>query len=175
MSEKNTINDEAAVEEENAETNVETIAETDDDDLVNYGSDDDDSPDEEVESGEAGRETISAGRLYDTIRRHPDYRVVEAIPGNKGACHPLKYIWNADHLFFQYDGASRPMHHEAECEEILDLNGLEPLSGERAEDDVYILQDLDHEGWEWSDAVVRVRKTALDTSAKWIKLFSVEK
>lgn len=114
---------------------------------------------------------LTAGKLYDTILRHPDWRVVEVSQQGPDWCHPLKYCYCDGDLRFQYDGSARQYHHEAACEDIIDLNGMEPFDEMRYNKGVYILQDLFADEWdEENTEVVRVRKATLDASAKWIKL-----
>lgn len=128
---------------------------------------------EVVDDGNADSQddALTAGKLYDTILRHPDWRVVEVSAQGPDYCHPLKYIYSDGDLRFQYDGAARQLHHEAECEEIIDLNGFVPFDEERYGKSVYILQDLYVDEWdEESTEKIRVRKSTLDASAKWIKL-----
>lgn len=154
-------------EKENAMENIE------DDTVVVIDTDDEIEMLDDVEepTGDGKGETgLSAKKLYDIILRHPDWRVVEVSEMGSDYCHPLKYWFSTTGLLFQYDGAARQMHHEAECEDIIDLNGAEPLSEERAEEGVYIMQDFTPTEWEWSEAVVEVRKATLDAGAKWIKL-----
>lgn len=131
---------------------------------------------EEVEKDEeevTGRSkpNLCAGEVYDIILRHPDWRVVEVSQMGSEYSHPLKYIWSSKGLLFQYDGAARQMHHEAECEEIIDLHGAEPIEGEDRNHKVYICQDIFADKWEWdNESIVEVKKASLDASAQWIKL-----
>lgn len=115
--------------------------------------------------------SFCAGKLYDTILRHPDWRVVEVSEQGADYCHPLKYVYSDGELRFQYDGTARQFHYNAGCEEIIDLNGAEPFDEDRYGEGVYIFQDIFAEEWDVNSVdMVKVRKSTLDASAKWIKL-----
>lgn len=115
---------------------------------------------------------LSIGELYETILRHPDWRVVEATD-DKDSCHPLKHSYSKENgLRFEYDGASTPMHHEAMCESIIALCGPDPMDDAEYEVPV-LVQEIYGEGWGAHDAH-KVKKTSLSSSAKWIKLHPIE-
>lgn len=169
MSEDAYIENEEAIEGVVAEVDAEYDDDVDGDAAV--GADASADADGAVKSDAS--KMLSAGKLYDIILRHPDWRVVEVSQTGPDYCHPLKYCYSDGHLLFQYDGSSRQYHHEAECEDIIDLNGTEPFGDERYDRSVYILQDLFSKEWDWSGDVKQVRKATLDAGAKWIKLHPV--
>lgn len=131
-------------------------------------------PGTDGEIANANDKMLAAGKLYDIILRHPDWRVVEVSSMGNDYCHPLKYHYSHGHLLFQYDGSARQYHHEAECEDIIDLNGGEPFEEKRYGKNVYILQDIFSKEWDWDGDIKQVRKATLDAGAKWIKLHPEE-
>lgn len=110
---------------------------------------------------------LSAGELFEVILRHPDWRVVEAA-SSSDACHPLEQVYSPERMLFKYDGASRQMHHEGMCEDIIDRYGTDPMPDAAYRHPV-LIQEMYGENWK-SDSVHKVRKCTLDGSAKWIKL-----
>ena len=128
---------------------------------------DDDMQDIEGEQLAPKKKHVTGQDLYETIVRHPDWRVVQA-SDNADSMHPLMFLYDGEGgMMFQHDFAATQLHPHGSCADILDLLGTEGLPDAYARKPV-LIGELYIEDWK-ADGI-KVRKVTLDSSAKWIKL-----
>lgn len=111
---------------------------------------------------------LKSNELFEKIKKHPQWRVVEGLPEDKDKCHPLAFDYNETGLRFHWDGATTQYHKKATCAEILDAVGVD-IDEEGFKDDV-LVAGFDSN---WDEAR-KCYKVTLDDDAKWIKIFTIE-
>lgn len=136
---------------------------------------------------------VTAQQLYEIMLKHPDGRVVGALP-EANACTPFRFAYIENGLGFYTDLTSTQYHRHALCEEILPLigdyedeldfeevwtdDGFRVESGVVREKEgcptpfgdtggVVLVKDAADDPWDTAKRVTRITR---DDSAGWIKL-----